>query len=77
MRMNLTLRLAILTSPFRSQIKLAARIGIGEGRLSKIVNGWVDPTERQRDAIADALGRPAAELFGAEQADVQSGEAAR
>lgn len=75
--MNLTLRLAILTSPVRSQIKLAAQTGIGEGRLSRIVNGWVDPTEQQRQAIAEALGRPVAELFGAQRTEVRSGGAAR
>ena len=75
--MNLTLRFAIITSPFRKQIGVAAYTGIGEGRLSKIVNGWVDPTQQERDAIADALGKPAGELFGVEQAEVRSVKAAR
>jgi len=61
--MNLNLRLAILASPLRTQVRLARQAGIGEGRLSKIVNGWITPTERERQAIAEALGRPAGELF--------------
>ena len=41
----------------------ACQTGIGEGRLSKIVNGWIEPTEPERELIAQALGRDPDELF--------------
>lgn len=62
--MNIPLHLAILTSPLRKQVRLAAQTGIGEGRISKIVNAWIEPTQRERLAIAEALGKGADELFG-------------
>ena len=74
--MNTRLRLAILEGP-GTQIRLAQLTNIGEGRLSKIVNGWVEPTEPQRQAIAEALDRPVAELFGAHRTEGRSGGAAR
>jgi transcriptional regulator with XRE-family HTH domain len=61
--MNVTLKLAILSSPLRTQIRLGASAGIGEARVSRIVNGWSQPTDDERKRIAEALNRDAAELF--------------
>jgi hypothetical protein len=61
--MNVPLRLALLQSPIRSQVRLAAVTGIAATRLSKIVNGWVNARSDERDAIASAVGRPVGELF--------------
>jgi hypothetical protein len=69
--MNLRLRLAILSSPIRTQVRLGAQIGISEARLSRIVNGWVVPTDDERSRIAVALNEHQADLF----ADVQSAPA--
>lgn len=61
--MNVSLRLAILQSSIRSQVRLAAATAIREDRLSRIVNGWVIARREEREAIATALGKPVAELF--------------
>ncbi len=74
--MNTRLRLAILVGP-RTQFRLAQLTNFGEGRLSKNDNGWVNPTELQRQAIADAQPTPVAELFGAHRTAGRSGGAAR
>jgi len=63
--MNVPLRVALLRSPIRTQIRLAALTGIREERLSRIVNGWVTATPAERAAIAHAVERPENELFGA------------
>ena len=61
--MNIPLRLAILQSPIRTQIRLSATTGIRETRLSRIVNGWVSANAEERQAIAVAIGRPVEQLF--------------
>jgi transcriptional regulator with XRE-family HTH domain len=38
-------------------------VKLHEGRLSRIVNGRVVPTDRERQRIAKALGIPESELF--------------
>ena len=63
----MALRFAILSSSIHSQVRLATQTGIGEGRLSKIVNGWIEPTEPERELIAQALGRDADELFARQE----------
>ena len=62
--MNIPLRLAILQSPIRTQIRLAAATGIREARLSRIVNGWVSASSDERQAIAATVGQPVDQLFG-------------
>jgi transcriptional regulator with XRE-family HTH domain len=76
--MNIRLRLAILKGP-RTQIRLARLTNIGEGRISKIVNGWQKPTEQERRAIAEALGKRVDELFGRrlEKTTAERAEASR
>lgn len=63
-RLNLPLRIAILSSPLRTQIRLAAATGIPEARLSRIVNGWAHARADEQTAIAAALGKPLVEVFG-------------
>lgn len=46
-----------------SQIVLAKKAGIHETRLSKIVNGHIEPTPDEKKAIARALRTPVTVLF--------------
>ncbi len=64
--MRIALKLAILEAD-KTQREVAFACDIAESRLSEIVRGWADPNEHQRNAIAEALGRPVAELFGAQR----------
>jgi transcriptional regulator with XRE-family HTH domain len=48
---------------FRYQADLAQRTGIREERLSRIVNGRVNPSEVERNLIARALRVKPDELF--------------
>lgn len=66
MGMNLALRFAIVESGKR-QIVIAAKAGIAEPTLSKIVNGHLEPTDLQKRAIAKVLRRPISSLFPASQ----------
>lgn len=45
------------------QYALAARAGMSETRLSRIVQGRLQPTQAERERLADALGVAEAELF--------------
>jgi transcriptional regulator with XRE-family HTH domain len=60
--MNFALKLAFLKRGVR-QIQAAHAIGMDPSKLSKAINGWVQPTAEERKAIADYLGRPENELF--------------
>ena len=60
--MRLNLKIAIVRSE-KSQRELARASDVPENRLSSIVRGWVEPRDDERQAIADALGQPADELF--------------
>ena len=62
MRLNLNLKLAIVRSQ-HSQREIAAASNILENRFSSIVNGWVEPRPREREAIAVALGQGIDDLF--------------
>ena len=59
------LKVAIIESD-KTQRGIAAGTGISESRLSTLANGWAEPRDDERQAIADALGRPADELFTSE-----------
>lgn len=52
--MNIELKTRILRSG-KPQIALARRIGVGEPYLSRIVQGWVEPTEDIKWKLAKAL----------------------
>jgi transcriptional regulator with XRE-family HTH domain len=60
--MNMRLKMALVGAGDR-QFVLAARIGMSETRLSRIVRGRVEPTTDERKRIADALGLTEEELF--------------
>lgn len=60
--MNAALKFAIL-STVRTQIALSALTGIREDKISRIVQGWYQPTAAERRRIARALGRPEGSLF--------------
>lgn len=47
----------------RKQVWLAERTGIDAGTLSRYINGLHVPDDRQA-AIAEALGRDVADVFG-------------
>lgn len=68
--MRLNLKIAIVEVG-ESQRAIATRCGIAEARFSSIIRGWISPRETEREAIAAALGRPAAGLFDESQADEQ------
>lgn len=53
---NLHLK-AALVKRFGSQVEAANRIGIRENRLSYLIRGHVLPTEQERRALEQALGK--------------------
>ena len=60
---NITLKVAIIESRWRSQINFSRYLSMQESRLSHIVNG-APATPIERAAIAHALGKTRVELFG-------------
>lgn len=60
--MRLNLKIAMLTTG-KSQRQVAWQSGISENRLSQIVQGWVEPTQREQTAIAAALREAPENLF--------------
>ena len=60
--MRINLKVAILETG-QTQRQIAFGCVIAESRLSEIVRGWTDPTEREQELLAEALGRDAAGLF--------------
>lgn len=59
---NIALKVAIVQSG-KSQRVLARVARIPETRLSHIVRGRIEPTDKERERISKALQRPADELF--------------
>lgn len=45
------------------QLDLALKTGIGQPRISMIKNGWISPTQKERDLIAEALGMKSDEIY--------------
>lgn len=60
--MNFKLKFAIIKS-FKNQIQIARDAEIQESRLSKIVNGYIEPTDDEMEKIAKALNMPKEKLF--------------
>lgn len=60
MRNNLKFSIINLGQP---QYAIAAKCGISETRLSRLVRGRADPTEEERRALARVLRAPEARLF--------------
>lgn len=68
MRLKITrLKLAIVKSG-QTQRWLAAESRVPESRLSTLANGWAEPREDERQAIAEVLGRSPDDLFAVEPA---------
>ena len=65
--LNIPLKLAILQSPWRTQIAFAFHVGICETRMSRLVHGWVTPFPDECIRIAAALDVPASTLFPSEK----------
>ena len=60
--MRLKLKMAIHQAE-TTQRRVARQVRISENRLSDIVQGWVDPDQRERVAIATALSQAPDQLF--------------
>ena len=60
--MNLELKTKILKSG-KPQVALAREIGIPEPRLSRIVQGWVIPSEEIKKKLARALVCDVRDIF--------------
>jgi hypothetical protein len=53
--MNIELKIAVIRR-FRSQVEASKELGIRENRLSYLVRGHVEPNDRERDVLRNALG---------------------
>ena len=63
--MRMQLKLAIVAAG-KSQRQVAAETPrVTENRLSEIVNGWIEPRDEEKAAIARVLGQPIERLFEA------------
>ena len=60
--MNYKLKFAIIRSG-KNQIVIARETEIQESKLSKIVNGYIDPTMKEKVKIAECLNMEVIELF--------------
>lgn len=60
--MQRTLKIELLTRG-EPQYALAAKAGMSETRLSRIVQGRIQPTPAERKKLAELLDVPEAELF--------------
>lgn len=67
--MNYQLKFAIIRSG-KNQIAIAREAEIQESKLSKIVNGYVQPTEEEKERIAKALDYPVESLFKVNEFDL-------
>ncbi len=56
MAANLNLKSELIRR-YGSQIRASQALGIHESKLSYIVQGHREPTEREREALEEALGR--------------------
>lgn len=61
--MNTALKAAIVTSGQKTSRRVALRARIPEQRLSDIVHNRVEATERERTALAKALGVSVEQIF--------------
>lgn len=54
---------ALIVEKFKTQEIFAARNGLQEARISKIVRGIIDPSDAERAAICEALSVDGSEIF--------------
>ena len=69
MIMNLRLKFAIIECG-KNQIQIAREAEIQESRLSKIVNGYVNPTDEEKERIAKVLDCRVDSLFKENESDL-------
>ena len=62
--------LAILKSK-RNQIEIAREAKIQESKLSKIVNGYINPTQEEMQAIASVLNCEIETIFPSEMKEIE------
>lgn len=62
MAMNTALKVAFVETG-KKQIVVASQLGIHDSRLSKIINGHIEPTDTEKRALSKALRRPVGDLF--------------
>ena len=62
MPLNIALK-TVLMQRTMSQFELAQRAKIHDSRLSKIINGWIEPNDNEKAAIAKVLRTPIDQLF--------------
>jgi len=60
--MNMGLKIALIERGLR-QIELSHLLGCDPAKVSKIVNGWIEPDEDLKREIARFVGRPVEKLF--------------
>lgn len=61
-KLNLPLKIALLETG-KKQGRIARLLKISDTTLSRIVRGRREPTDEQRKALAEFLGRDASEIF--------------
>lgn len=60
--MNVGLKVALIERGLK-QIELSRLLGCDPAKVSKIVNGWIDPDQEMKRKIARFVGRPVEKLF--------------
>ena len=68
--MNFVLKFAVIKSG-KNQIEIARQARIAESKLSKVVNGHVQPTVQEQKRIAEALNLELEDLFGSDKSSVE------
>ena len=60
--MNIELKTRIIKKGL-SQLKVARDAGVSDSYLSKVINGWVDPSDEIKAWLAGVLGCTIEEIF--------------
>ena len=58
--MNLPLKIALFEKGIR-QIEVSKALNLDPSKLSKIVNGWLEPKPEERRVLAEFLGKMSAQ----------------
>lgn len=60
--MNIPLKVALIERGIK-QFDLSRLLGVDPAKVSKIVNGWINPNEQIKREISRYVGKPIDELF--------------
>jgi transcriptional regulator with XRE-family HTH domain len=60
------LRHAIFAKNLQQQL-VAKKVGMSDARLSRIIRGWLDPSDKEKRALSRLLEVPVEELFPGEE----------